>query len=197
MSSKKVLENLTNMAMAGILATDSTGRVLFGGSPSEPLYRKADLRQLLIEKRRGQDFPALLYEEPGIFWASFFDGDCYYLSGPVSTVHLDLLAQHRFYRKYNIPAPEERKLSYLPLNRYLSTVAVSAAVLEGNRELDVGRCLPGTGLPRPKRRRLPPKMRSCRTRSRRKGTTTPTGMRKSWRTTCRRGIWTAPWPTTR
>lgn len=150
MYSKKVLENLTNMAMAGILATDSTGRVLFGGSPSEPLCRKADLRQLLIEKRRGQDFPALLYEEPGIFWASFFDGDCYYLSGPVSTVHLDLLAQHRFYRKYNIPAPEERKLSYLPLNRYLSTVAVIAAVLEGNRELDVGALLAGNGIAAPK-----------------------------------------------
>lgn len=118
-----------------IFYTDETGKDVRGigvfSEKQNPLTISGELVNALIHQAKEQDVPAICKVFGKIYFFCVQSGKVFYLSGPVCVEQLSYVEIHQFYKKYHMPAKEERHPDQMTLNRMLNFVSFLYELLEG------------------------------------------------------------------
>ena len=118
-----------------IFYTDETGKDVRGvgvfSEKQNPLTISRELVNALICQAKEQDVPAICKVFGKIYFFCVQSEQEYYLSGPVCVEQLSYVEIHQFYKKYHMPAKEERHPDQMTLNRMLNFVSFLYELLEG------------------------------------------------------------------
>lgn len=118
-----------------IFYTDETGKDVRGvgvfSEKQNPLTISGELVNALICRAKEQDVPAICKVFGKIYFFCVQSEQEYYLSGPVCVEQLSYVEIHQFYKKYHMPAKEERHPDQMTLNRMLNFVSFLYELLEG------------------------------------------------------------------
>lgn len=118
-----------------IFYTDETGKDVRGvgvfSEKQNPLTVSGELANALICQAKEQDVPAICKVFGKIYFFCVQSEQEYYLSGPVCVEQLSYVEIHQFYKKYHMPAKEERHPDQMTLNRMLNFVSFLYELLEG------------------------------------------------------------------
>lgn len=118
-----------------IFYTDETGKDVRGvgvfSEKQNPLTVSGELVNALIHQAKEQDVPAICKVFGKIYFFCVQSGKVFYLSGPVCVEQLSYVEIHQFYKKYHMPAKEERHPDQMTLNRMLNFVSFLYELLEG------------------------------------------------------------------
>ena len=118
-----------------IFYTDETGKDVRGvgvfSEKQNPLTISGELVNALICQAKEQDVPAICKVFGKIYFFCVQSEQEYYLSGPVCVEQLSYVEIHQFYKKYHMPAKEERHPDQMTLNRMLNFVSFLYELLEG------------------------------------------------------------------
>ena len=118
-----------------IFYTDETGKDVRGvgvfSEKQNPLTVSGELVNALIHQAKEQDVPAICKVFGKIYFFCVQSGKVFYLSGPVCVEQLSYVEIHQFYKKYHMPAKEERHPNQMTLNRMLNFVSFLYELLEG------------------------------------------------------------------
>lgn len=118
-----------------IFYTDETGEDVRGvgvfSEKQNPLTVSGELVNALIHQAKEQDVPAICKVFGKIYFFCVQSGKVFYLSGPVCVEQLSYVEIHQFYKKYHMPAKEERHPNQMTLNRMLNFVSFLYELLEG------------------------------------------------------------------
>lgn len=118
-----------------IFYTDETGKDVRGvgvfSEKQNPLTISRELVNALIYQAKEQDVPAICKVFGKIYFFCVQSEQEYYLSGPVCVEQLSYVEIHQFYKKYHMPAKEERHPDQMTLNRMLNFVSFLYELLEG------------------------------------------------------------------
>ncbi len=118
-----------------IFYADETGKDIRGigvfSEKQNPLTVSGELVNALIHQAKEQDVPAICKVFGKIYFFCVQSGKVFYLSGPVCVEQLSYVEIHQFYKKYHMPAKEERHPNQMTLNRMLNFVSFLYELLEG------------------------------------------------------------------
>ena len=118
-----------------IFYADETGKDIRGigvfSEKQNPLTVSGELVNALIHQAKEQDVPAICKVFGKIYFFCVQSGKVFYLSGPVCVEKLSYVEIHQFYKKYHMPAKEERHPNQMTLNRMLNFVSFLYELLEG------------------------------------------------------------------
>ena len=118
-----------------IFYTDENGKDVRGvgvfSEKQNPLTVSGELVNALIHQAKEQDVPAICKVFGKIYFFCVQSGKVFYLSGPVCVEQLSYVEIHQFYKKYHMPAKEERHPDQMTLNRMLNFVSFLYELLEG------------------------------------------------------------------